>query len=198
MNDRNTYFESTMKTLRADNDNSADVNTFNSMEEEWKLLEEQTNHHMAKFEGTTSNSAQAETLHNVIAGKKELIKWLRETIENSEVLIMHRLTLKHVTLIEIGILAMAILHNWIFTKLLLLLQDYRKIIIRGTLTRHTDPAERVQADLAKAASVVGKLQIVKNGVTWGISSPSFKNYHPEKNSYTFSKKSHSKKFLILS
>ena len=34
MNGRNTYFESTMKTLRADNDNSADVNTFNSMKEE--------------------------------------------------------------------------------------------------------------------------------------------------------------------
>ena len=66
---------------------------------------------MARFEGTTSNSAQVETLHNVITGKKELIKWLRETIENSEVHIMHRLTLKHVTLIEICIPAMAILHN---------------------------------------------------------------------------------------
>ena len=66
---------------------------------------------MARFEGTTSNSAQVETLHNVITGKKELIKWLRETIENSEVHIMHRLTLKHVTLIEICIPAMAILHS---------------------------------------------------------------------------------------
>ena len=34
MNDRNTYFESTMKTVRGDNGNNADVNTFNSMKEE--------------------------------------------------------------------------------------------------------------------------------------------------------------------
>lgn len=115
------------------------------MKEEWKLLEEQTNHHMAKFEGTTSNSAQVETLHNVIAGKKESIKWLHETIENSEAHIMHRLTLKHETLIEICIPAVAILHYWIFKKLLLPLQDYRKIIIRGTLTRHTHPTERVES-----------------------------------------------------
>ena len=59
-----------MTIVRADDEDSMDINAFDSMEEELKLLEDQTNHCLAKLEGTMFNSAQVETLHNVIALKK--------------------------------------------------------------------------------------------------------------------------------
>ena len=55
------------------------VNAFNAMKEESKQLNGQTIHRLAKLEGTMSNSAQIETLHDVIAIKNELIKLLRNT-----------------------------------------------------------------------------------------------------------------------
>ena len=59
-----------MTIVRADDEDSMDINAFDSMEEELKLLEDQTNHCLAKLEGTMFKSAQVETLHNVIALKK--------------------------------------------------------------------------------------------------------------------------------
>ena len=52
------------------------------MKEELKQLKDQTSHHLAKLEGTMSNRAPVEKLHDVMAGKNELIKLLWETIEN--------------------------------------------------------------------------------------------------------------------
>ena len=78
------------------------VNAFNAMKEESKQLNGQTIHRLAKLEGTMSNSAQIETLHDVIAIKNELIKLLQETIENLKAKLMDRsMLLSQVTRLEI-------------------------------------------------------------------------------------------------
>ena len=41
-----------MKIMRTHDEDSVDVNAFNSMKEELKLLKDQTNHRLAKLEGT--------------------------------------------------------------------------------------------------------------------------------------------------
>ena len=58
------------------------VKAFKTMKEELKQLKYQRNHCIVKLENTMSSSGKVETLHDVIASKNELIKWLRETFVN--------------------------------------------------------------------------------------------------------------------
>ena len=53
-----------MKIMRAHDEDNTDVNAFNAMKEELKQLKDQTNNRLTKLEGTMSNSAQVETLHD--------------------------------------------------------------------------------------------------------------------------------------
>ena len=79
--------------MRAHDEDNTGVNTFNTTKEDLKQLKDQTNHRLAKLEGTCPiNSAEVETLH-VIADKNELIKSLRETTENLKIQLMDRSTL---------------------------------------------------------------------------------------------------------
>ena len=57
-------------------------NALNVMKEKLQQSKGYTNHCLAKLEGTMFNSAQVETLRDVISGKNELMKSLREAIKN--------------------------------------------------------------------------------------------------------------------
>ena len=88
------------------------VNAFNAMKEESKQLYGQTIHRLTKLEGTMSNSAQIETLHDVIAVKNELIKLLGETVENLKANLTDRSMLfSQVTRIEVSFPATTIFHG---------------------------------------------------------------------------------------
>ena len=88
------------------------VNAFNAMKEESKQLYGQTINRLAKLEGTMSNSAQIETLHDVIAVKNELIKLLGETIENVKAKLTNRsMLLSQVTRIEVCLPATTIFYS---------------------------------------------------------------------------------------
>lgn len=50
-NHHNTYFESTMKTAHAREENNIDINAFNAKKEELQQLKNQANH-LAKLQGT--------------------------------------------------------------------------------------------------------------------------------------------------
>ena len=80
--------------MRAHDEDSIDANAFNAMKEELKQLNDQTKHRLAKLEDTMSNDAQVETSHDIIAGKNELIKPLRETTENLKAQLIDGSTLK--------------------------------------------------------------------------------------------------------
>ena len=80
--------------MRAHDEDSTDVSAFNAMKEELKQWNDQTKHRLAKLESTMSNDAQVETLHDIITGKNELIKPLRETTENLKAQPIDRSTLK--------------------------------------------------------------------------------------------------------
>ena len=80
--------------MRTHDEENSDTDAFNAMKEELKQLKDQANHRVAKLEGVMSNSAQVETLHDVIAGKNELIKSNRETIENLKAQLIDWSTLK--------------------------------------------------------------------------------------------------------
>lgn len=59
-NHHNTYFESTMKTTHALEENNIDINAFNAKKEELQQLKNQANH-LAKLQGTMPNSTQVKT-----------------------------------------------------------------------------------------------------------------------------------------